>query len=80
MANPKELTPFAAAFRERRLHLGLTQQALASKTQISLRTIVAIERAEYLPGPKVAYFIAPTMGLRADSLLEGRVVVPRGAK
>ena len=56
-------------FRNARIQKDMTQATLARKTQISVRTIVAIETGSRLPTTRVLYKLTDTLNISSDQVL-----------
>jgi putative transcriptional regulator len=47
--------------REIRIHMGLTQQALAENTRVTRQTIIAVEQGKFVPSVKLALELAAAL-------------------
>lgn len=54
--------------REYRLNAGLTQQQLAERVHVSVRTIISIEKEQYSPSLMLAYRLAEVFGTTVETL------------
>jgi putative transcriptional regulator len=54
--------------RELRTQLGLTQEDLAERVEVSRQTIISIESGRYNPSIVLAYKLASTFGLHIEEL------------
>ena len=63
----------AQLIRQRRLALGLTQQALAERIHVSAKAVSKWERAAGLPDASIVPVLSESLGLSAGSLLSGQV-------
>lgn len=54
--------------KEIRLAKGLTQEALAEQVGVTRQTIIAIEKAKFVPSVKLALEIASVLGVSLDLL------------
>ena len=61
--NQKEI---GTVIKERRKHLGVTQQTLADLAGVGINTLVAIERGEGNPQLSTLLTILNTLGLQMD--------------
>lgn len=62
------LSHFENRLRERRIHLGLSQNELAARSGITRQAIYAIEDNQYLPTTMVALRLASALGCRVEDL------------
>ena len=54
--------------RELRTARGLTQQQLADRVRVSVRTIISIEKEQYSPSLMLAYRLAVVFGVTVEEL------------
>ena len=54
--------------RELRTARGLTQQQLADRVRVSVRTIISIEKEQYSPSLMLAYRLAVVFGVTVEDL------------
>ncbi len=54
--------------KELRNAIGLTQQQLADKVHVSVRTIISIEKEQYNPSLMLAYRISEVFGVSVEEL------------
>lgn len=54
--------------KEYRKEAGLTQQQLADRVHVSVRTIISIEKEQYSPSLMLAYRIAVEFGVSVEEL------------
>ena len=54
--------------RELRTARGLTQQRLADRVRVSVRTIISIEKEQYSPSLMLAYRLALVFGVTVEDL------------
>lgn len=53
-----------------RLAKGLTQEALAEKVGVTRQTIIAIEKAKFIPSVKLALELAAALGVSLDEVFQ----------
>ena len=66
---PRHHECLAQVIRERRLKLGLSQEALAAKAKVHRTYVGMIERGERSPTCDVAYKLARALGVSLSSLI-----------
>jgi putative transcriptional regulator len=54
--------------KERRLQKALTQEALADKVGVTRQTIIAIEKAKFVPSVKLALELASALDITLEGL------------
>jgi putative transcriptional regulator len=54
--------------KEIRLEKGLTQETLAEKTGVTRQTIIAIEKAKFVPSVKLALELAYVLGISIEDM------------
>ncbi|MDB2132503.1 helix-turn-helix transcriptional regulator [Enterocloster clostridioformis] len=54
--------------KELRTRAKMTQQQLAARVHVSVRTIISIEKEQYAPSLMLAYRIAETFGVTIEDL------------
>lgn len=64
----QDMTNVGQVLRKARESKGLTQSALAEKTQIALRTIISLENNKRYPSYEVLYKIICVLDIPADSI------------
>lgn len=74
------MTDIAQKLSTARKHKGFTQEELAERAQVNLRTIQRIERAETEPRPKTLHLICQALELETDALQETPLPVPSTVK
>ena len=62
------MTDLANRLKETRQSRGLTQEALADLVGVTRQTIIAIEKAKFIPSVKLALQIASVLQLSLDDL------------
>lgn len=65
------LTRFGARVKELRLQKNLTQQELADRCDIDIRTVQRVEKGEFSLGIEIMFLMAKAFDLSASQLLEG---------
>lgn len=68
MLHVREVRSIRTRVKEYRKAAGLTQQQLAERVHVSVRTIISIEKEQYSPSLMLAYRMAVEFGVTVEQL------------